>query len=250
MNPKLNVLIIDDEKPARELIKAYLKDYNDVSVIAEGSNGFEGIKLIQQYNPDLIFLDIQMPKVSGLEMLEVIDTPPKVIFTTAFDEFAIKAFELNAIDYLLKPFSRERFDTAIKRVFDLTNHISNDLIKKVIDDKDENTEAKLNRVVVKQGANLEMIPIDEVCYFEASDDFVFIHTKDKRYMKSRTMKYFQSQLDGSQFVRIHRSYIVNVSKIIKLEQYEKDNHIVVIENKIKLRVSKSGLKLLKEVLGM
>ncbi len=244
------VVIIDDEKPARDLIKAYLKEFNNIEVLAEGCNGFEGIKLIQQYRPDLIFLDIQMPKVSGLEMLEVVENSPKVIFTTAYDEYAIKAFELNAVDYLLKPFTRERFNNAVQRVFEQDDNTSKEVVRKVMDDNEHYQNTLINRVVVKQGSNLEMIPVDDILYFEASDDFVFIHTKDKRYTKSRTMKYFQSQLDEKQFVRIHRSYIVNVIRIQKIEQYDKDNHIAVIDNNTKLKVSKSGYKQLKEVLAL
>ncbi len=246
----LKVVIIDDEKPARDLIKAYLNDFNNIEVLAEGCNGFEGIKLIQQYSPDLIFLDIQMPKVSGLEMLEVVENPPKVIFTTAYDEYAIKAFELNAVDYLLKPFTRERFNNAVQRVFEQDDNTSKEVVQKVMDDNEHYQNTLINRVVVKQGSNLEMIPVDDILYFEASDDFVFIHTKDKRYTKSRTMKYFQSQLDEKQFIRIHRSYIVNVFRIQKIEQYDKDNHIAVIDNKTKLKVSKSGYRQLKEVLAL
>ena len=123
------VVIIDDEKPARDLIKAYLNEFNNIEVLAEGCNGFEGIKLIQQYSPDLIFLDIQMPKVSGLEMLEVVENSPKVIFTTAYDEYAIKAFELNAVDYLLKPFTRERFNNAVQRVFEQDDNTSKEVVR-------------------------------------------------------------------------------------------------------------------------
>ncbi len=250
MSNKVNVVIIDDEKPARELIKAYLKTFSEVEVLAEGTNGFEGVKLIQQYAPDLIFLDIQMPKVSGLEMLEVVENLPKVIFTTAYDQFAIKAFELNAIDYLLKPFSKDRFEQAVKKVLNFQNALPKDSLNNMIEERSGNEESKLSRIVVKKGSNLEMIPVDEVVFIEASDDFVFIHTNENRYIKSRTMKYFQSHLNECQFVRIHRSYIVNISSIHKIEQYEKDNHIVVLKNNTKIKASKNGNKVLKDVLGM
>ncbi len=250
MSNKVNVVIIDDEKPARELIKAYLKTFSEVEVLAEGTNGFEGVKLIQQYAPDLIFLDIQMPKVSGLEMLEVVENLPKVIFTTAYDQFAIKAFELNAIDYLLKPFSKDRFEQAVKKVLNSQNALPKYSLNNMIEGRSGNEESKLSRIVVKKGSNLEMIPVDEVVFIEASDDFVFIHTNENRYIKSRTMKYFQSHLNECQFVRIHRSYIVNISSIHKIEQYEKDNHIVVLKNNTKIKASKNGYKVLKDVLGM
>ncbi|MCW3785002.1 LytR/AlgR family response regulator transcription factor [Plebeiibacterium sediminum] len=250
MSHKLKAIIIDDEKPARELIKAYLKVFTEVEVLAEGANGFEGVKLIQQFKPDLIFLDIQMPKVSGLEMLEVIENPPKVIFTTAYDQFAIKAFELNAIDYLLKPFSKDRFEQAVKKVLNSQNTTHKESLNNLIDKSLDNENSKLTRIVVKKNSNLEMIPVDEVIYIEASDDFVFIHTADNRYIKSRTMKYFQSHLNEHQFVRIHRSYIVNILSIHKIEQYEKDSHVVVLKNSDKINASKNGYKLLKDVLGM
>ena len=247
---KVRVIIIDDELPARTLILAYLDKHDNIEVIGQGANGFEGIKLIQELKPDIVFLDIQMPKISGIEMLEVIENPPAIIFTTAYDQYALKAFELNAIDYLLKPFSEERFNQALKKAIQEKNTISQEQVAKVSEDTHQLKKEVLNRIVVKKGSELNVIPISKVIYIESDDDYVFIHTEDGKYIKSATMKYYQERLDQHQFVRIHRSYILNVSKIKKIEQYEKESYLAIVSETSKLKVSKSGYKLLKQVLNL
>ncbi|WP_066630096.1 LytR/AlgR family response regulator transcription factor [Labilibacter marinus] len=250
MSHKISVVIIDDELPARNLIKAYLKKHNNIDVLGEASNGFEGIKVVQELKPDVIFLDIQMPKVTGLEMLEVIDNPPFVIFTTAYDEYALKAFELNAIDYLLKPFSEERFDAALQKAIDGKEKVNKKVISKTVEETHQLKNERLTRIVVKKGSELNVIPVNEVVYIEADDDYVFIHTADNKFIKSATMKHFQENLDKAQFVRIHRSYILNISKINKIEQYDKESYVAIVNENCKLKVSKSGYKLLKDVLSL
>jgi two-component system LytT family response regulator len=242
----MNVIIIDDEPLARSIVKEYLQSVNDVELVAECADGFEGLKAIQQFNPDLIFLDIQMPKINGFEMLELVENPPAVIFTTAFDEFAIKAFELNAVDYLLKPFSKDRFEKAIQKY--AHNKTANQ-IGKVIETAAQ-SELQQNRVVVKDGNKIKIIPVNQIQYLEAADDYVKIVTADGSFLKKRTMNFFEQSLSVHHFVRVHRSYIVNTQLITRIDAYEKDGHLLLLSTGAKLPVSKTGYARLKEVLGI
>lgn len=246
----MKAILIDDEPLARSIVKEYLQHYPNIQVVQECNDGFEGVKAIMQHEPDLIFLDIQMPKISGFEMLELIEEPPAVIFTTAFDEFAIKAFENNAVDYLLKPFSRERFDKAIRK---LTEQQSKPAEKTGTTSLLE-TAAQLpqqnRRIVVKIAGRIRIIPVDEVHFLEAADDYVKIHTKDGSFIKNRTMGNFEQTLDAHQFVRCHRSYIVNVQFITRLDPYEKESYQAILKSGEKVPVSKTGYVKLKKVLGL
>ena len=175
----MKIIIIDDEPLARSIVKEYLQSYNDAEVVAECNDGFEGMKAIQQYQPGLIFLDIQMPKINGFEMLELIENPPPVIFTTAFDEFAIKAFELNATDYLLKPFSKERFDKAVQKYL----HQSATTQSHTVLDTAAQSPAQQNRIVVKDGSKIKIIPVSQIHYLEAADDYAKIVTAEGAFLK-------------------------------------------------------------------
>jgi len=212
----MKVVLIDDEFLARTIVKEYLQAYTDLQIVAECNDGFEGLKAIQQSKPDLIFLDIQMPKINGFEMLELVEDPPLVIFTTAFDEYAIKAFETHAIDYLLKPFSKERFDKAIQKVLQLHDTPRQTQHTKELLDTVSTGELKSNRVIVKDGGRIKIIPLTQVCYLEAADDYVKIHTAEASFLKNKTMQFYEQELDGRQFVRIHRSYILNIAFISRL----------------------------------
>lgn len=238
-------IIIDDEPLARSIVAEYLMSHTDIKILAECSDGFEGMKAIQIYKPDLIFLDVQMPKISGFELLELIDNPPAIIFTTAFDEYALKAFEANAIDYLLKPFNKERFDKAILK-------FNSNLIPKI---NSENIQLpansnQQNRIVVKSDGKIKIIPTAEIHYIEANGDNVKIMTKEGNFSKNKTMSFFEEQLSANDFVRIHRSYLVNVSLVSRIDAYDKESHLAVLSSGIQLPVSKSGYQRLKEVLGM
>ena len=242
----MKIILIDDEPLARELVKEYLQTYSEVEQIFECNDGFEGIKAIQQYKPDLIFLDIQMPKINGFEMLELIEAPPKVIFTTAFDEFAIKAFEANAIDYLLKPFSRERFNKAFDKFLEHTPPMETQSLL----ESASQLPAQQNRIVVKDGNRIRIIPVNHVHYLEAADDYVKIVTAEGSFLKKRTMHFFEQSLASHQFVRIHRSYIVNTQLITRIDPHEKDGHMVKLTTGENLPVSKTGYLKLKAVLGI
>ncbi|MEL7002801.1 MAG: LytTR family transcriptional regulator DNA-binding domain-containing protein [Bacteroidota bacterium] len=245
----IRVLIIDDEKLARDIIKAFLKPHQNIEIIGECSNGFEGIKAIQELRPDLLFLDIQMPKLTGFEMLELLDELPPIVFSTAFDEFAVKAFELSAADYLLKPYSQQRFDEALAKAIQKVNDQQNEesVVNEIISHSQENNS--IDRIVVKLGSKIIIIPLEEVELLVAQDDYVEIHSKGKKYLKKHTMKYLENALPSERFIRVHRSYIVAIENIDRLEAYSKDSYIAILKNEQNIPVSKSGYTTLKNVLN-
>lgn len=243
------VIIIDDEPLARSIVKEYLQKNGQLQLMQECGDGFEGVKAIQHHNPDLIFLDIQMPKINGFEMLELIDNPPAVIFTTAFDEYAIKAFEAHAIDYLLKPFNQERFDKAVKKWIDQKNITASNGTKELLEIPSL-SPSQTQRIVIKDGSKIKIIPVHEIFYLEAADDYVKVHTKEGYFLKSKTMNHFEQVLDTNQFVRSHRSYIINITQITRIDPYEKDNHVAILKSGVKVPISRGGYGKVKEVLGL
>jgi len=275
----IKAIIIDDEPLARMIVQEYLQSYPEITVVQECGDGFEGIKAIQQHHPDLIFLDIQMPKINGFEMLELVEEPPAVIFTTAFDEYAIRAFENHAVDYLLKPFNKQRFDKAVRKWLDQytatqatanaqsavtsseaglspgdtsgesTTVSSGNKTRELLDTA-AHSPSQQQRVVVKTGGKIKIIPVEDIHYLEASDDYVKIHTHNGAFLKNKTMNYFEQVLDPSQFVRTHRSYILNVQQVTRIDPYEKDSHLCILQSGASVPVSKSGYVKLKAVLGL
>lgn len=244
----MKVIIIDDEPLAQGIVKHYLSFYPDMEVLATCNDGFEGVKAIMKYEPDLIFLDIQMPKITGFEMLELIENKPKVIFTTAFDEYALKAFDQNAIDYLLKPFSQERFDKAMQKC--LANNPKSTALnirEPLLNTSNNELET---RVVVKHLGAIKIIQTTDILYLEAYDDYVKIYTHENVFVKKKTMSYFEQAFNQSQFVRVHRSFIVQVNQINKMEQSDKENMVAILKNGTKIPLSKSGYPKLKAVLGI
>ena len=244
------VIIIDDEPLARSLVVEYIKQHPSIEIVAECNDGFQGVKAINQHKPDLIFLDIQMPKINGFEMLELLDSTPSVIFTTAFDEYAIKAFETNAIDYLLKPFSKERFDLAIQKWNEKKSTTSSEKnIQTLLENTTKQPDEK-NRIVVKNGSDIRIVPVADVMYIEAYDDYVKIFTKDTYFLKKKTMNYYEQVLDGSKFFRTHRSYIINLQELTKIEPLEKNTYVVLLKNGKRIPLSRTGYSKLKETLGV
>ena len=245
----IKTVVIDDEPLARTIVSEYLKSYPQIKVVQECNDGFEGVKSIAQHKPELIFLDIQMPKINGFEMLELIDDPPAVIFTTAFDEYAIKAFEAHAVDYLLKPFSKDRFDKALQKWFAQRHGQPLERKSGILQEQLRQPEDR-NRVVVKEGSNIRIIPVNEIHYIEAYDDYVKIFTQKEMFLKKKTMSYYEDILDPSQFVRVHRSYILQLSQITKIEPMEKETHVASLQTGVKIPLSKSGYNKLKAILGL
>jgi two-component system LytT family response regulator len=249
MSDKITCIIIEDEALARNLLKKYLTDHDQIELIDECENGFDGLKAINEKKPQLVFLDVQMPKLTGFEMLELLEHRPEIIFTTAYNQYAIKAFEQHAVDYLLKPFTKDRLFLAIDRAIEKIR--TNTQGETPIDKLTEEPESEyIERVVVKDKSKIHIIPVEQVRYIESLDDYVMIYNKDRRFVKQKTMKYFENNLNPKEFVRIHRSYIVKVDEIAEIQQYEKEAHIVIMKNDhTKLKVSKTGYKNLKEALN-
>lgn len=247
---KIRTIIIDDENLARELIKAYLAKFDQIEVIHECEDGFQGLKAIQEHKPDLIFLDVQMPKITGFEMLELIDEPPVVIFSTAFDQYAIKAFELNATDYLLKPYSEERFTEAVQKAIAKVGQTEAVKMEaEAVTDSHRDQQESIDRIVVKTGNKIQILPLENIFHFEAQDDYVAIHANEGKFLKLMRMKHLESGLPTGSFVRIHRSHMVNVKMIEKLELYEKDSYLLTLKNGVKLPVSRSGHAKLRQELN-
>lgn len=245
----INAVLIDDEPLARSIVLEYLQDYTQIKVVQECNDGFEGVKAIMQHQPDLIFLDIQMPKINGFEMLELIETSPAVIFTTAFDEYAIKAFETHAVDYLLKPFSKERFNKAVQKWLDNREQKNDIPVQQALSNTVKQPEEQ-NRIVVKFQNNIRIIQTQDIFYIEAFDDYVKIFTKDDYFLKKKTMSYFEEVLSPSAFLRVHRSFIVQLQHITRIEPYEKNHHIALLKNGKRIPLSRTGYARLKVVLGV
>ncbi|SFW59733.1 LytR/AlgR family response regulator transcription factor [Chitinophaga sancti] len=245
----IKAVIIDDEPLAREIVKEYLGTYTQIQLLQECNDGFEGLKAIQQHQPDIIFLDVQMPKINGFEMLELVEELPAVIFTTAFEEHAIRAFEVNATDYLLKPFSKERFDKALQKWLEKrqeTVAVQTDALLETA----AASPLQSNRVVVKINGKIKIIPVQDIHYLEAADDYVKIVTQEGAFLKNKTMAFFEKTLDMQQFARVHRSYILNVNQVTRIEPYEKENHLAMLKSGAKVPVSKTGYPKLKSSLGL
>ena len=245
----IKAILIDDEPLARSIVAEYLQSYPDVKIVQECNDGFEGVKAIAQHKPDLIFLDIQMPKINGFEMLELVENPPAVIFTTAFDEYAMKAFETHAVDYLLKPFSKERFEKALQKWMSQKQQPEAPL-KAIVQSEEIRQPEEKNRIVVREAGNIRIIPINEVQYIEAYDDYVKIYTAKEMFLKKKTMNFYEQSLDPSQFVRVHRSYILQVSHLTRIEPLEKDTHVALLKSGAKIPLSRTGYVKMKSVLGI
>lgn len=238
----IKVIIIEDEAPARNLLKHYIGRHGNLEIVAECTNGFEGVKAINEQCPELIFLDIQMPKLNGFEMLELVNQMPQVIFTTAYDEYAIKAFEANAVDYLLKPYDEERFDDAVQKAL---QRIGKSPEPQVAQAAEATSQEPLDQIVVSNGNKIEILPPDEVFLIEAQDDYVMIYTEKQQFLKKKTMQFYEQNLDA-EFMRVHRSHIINTQKIDSIELYGKQQYQIKLKNSLSVKTSKSGYKKIRE----
>src|SRR5690606_12975914 len=215
----IRTVLIDDEPLSREIVKSYLQGYPDFEVVEECNDGFEGVKAIQQHRPDLIFLDIQMPKINGFEMLELIDDPPAVIFITAFDEYAIRAFEANATDYLLKPFSEDRFKKAIEKFMARAAGEQSKQLAGTL----AHAPSKHDRIVVKNSTEVRINAVPDIHYLEADEDFVRVVTDERSFLKNKTLQYYDKAPEPKQFVRVHRSHLGAVNRITRIDPYQKES---------------------------
>lgn len=239
----IRTIIIDDEPLAAGIVREFLAEFPQFEIVDQCEDGFQAMKSIQKYQPDLLFLDVQMPKITGFELLELLDEPPSVIFTTAFDQYALKAFDAQAVDYLLKPFSQDRFRQAVERFLSTQE-------KEIDASGIQDLAEKSNRLVVRVKNEIKIIPVSEVMYFEAQDDYIAIHTDSGQFLKKMTMKSLEESLSPDQFARIHRSYMLNLNQITRIEPYERDSYLVFLKNGEKLPVSKTGYARLRQVLGL
>jgi two-component system LytT family response regulator len=243
----LRALIVDDEELARQLLREYAETAGGVEIVAECSNGFDAVKVIGELKPDLVFLDVQMPKLDGFEVLELVDPPPAVIFVTAHDEYAMRAFDEHAVDYLLKPFHPDRFKKALDR--------ARMRLGSPLPPPTQLTAAArppgqmLERIVVKDGSKVQIIPVDQLDYVKAEDDYISLCSGNRNYLKQQTISNVEKQLNPARFVRIHRSYIVNLERIARIEPYTKDSRVVILRDGTQIPVSRSGLDKLKTHLG-
>jgi two-component system LytT family response regulator len=241
MHP-IRVVIVDDEELARRVLREYLSKAPDIEIVAECGNGFDAVKAVADLHPDIVFLDVQMPKLDGFEVLELIDRDVAVIFVTAFDQYAMKAFDAHAIDYLLKPFTAERFEKALERARErLRSHAAAPRPEAAeLAAAARPPREYAERVVVRDGAKVIIIPVDKLDYVEAQDDYVALHSQKRTFLKQQTISSVEALLDPKRFVRVHRSYIVNIERIAKIEPYTKDSRVAVLHDGSQLAVSRSG----------
>jgi two-component system LytT family response regulator len=244
----LTAIIVDDEDLARAYLRELLSRHPDIKVVAECSNGFDAVKEASALKPDLLFLDIQMPKLDGFEVLDLLDVEPAVVFVTAYDSYALRAFEVHAVDYLLKPFNDKRFEEALararRRVGSAGSPAALDLAAAA-----RPTAEYLQRIVARDGANIHIIPVDKIEYIEAQEDYVLLKTGGKGILKRQTISSLESSLDPDQFVRIHRSLLVNIERLARIEPFKRDSKVVVLRDGTQLPVSRAGLDRLKTLLG-
>lgn len=250
-NKVINAIVVDDEHLARHYLQEMLKEYPNINIVAECKNGFEAVKAVATYNPELIFLDIQMPKLDGFEVLELIEREDiAVVFATAYDEYALKAFDSHAVDYLLKPYSKERLAKAIEKVMKNIGRPLPSMNEMRSTSLSSSVPEYLSRVVVKEGSKIEVIPVHAVEYVLAEDDYIDIHYgMGQRVLKHQTLTSFEQSLNPNKFVRIHRSSLVNIEQVERIELISKDKYVAILKDRAELRISRTGHKRLKAVIG-
>lgn len=247
---KIRAVVVDDEQLARQVLREFMTSHPEIELIAECANGFEAVKTVAEQKPDLMFLDIQMPKLDGFEVLELIGNDTAVVFVTAYDSYAIKAFEVHAVDYLLKPFGADRFEAALARA---KQRLGGKLPESAPPAAELAAAARppaqfLDRIAVRDGTRVFIIPVAKLDYAEAQDDYVALAADGKKHLKQQTISSLESALDPLRFMRIHRSYIVNLERVVKVEPYAKDSHVAVLTGGAQLPVSRAGYARLRAFL--
>ncbi len=242
---KLRAVIVDDEELARSLIREYCSAHERIDIVAECANGFEAVKAVTELSPDLMFLDIQMPKLSGFEVIELLDEPPAVIFVTAYDQYALRAFDVHAVDYLLKPFSRERFNEALSHALQRVHQPGK--LKETLQTA-AGPAQRLERILFKEGSKVIVVPVEKIDYVEAQDDYSSFRSEGRSYLKIQRLSELETSLDPRKFVRIHRSFILNIERLAKIELFAKDSRTAILKDGTQLPVSRTGYDKLKELL--
>ncbi|MEN9865602.1 MAG: hypothetical protein RL748_1192 [Pseudomonadota bacterium] len=242
-------LIIDDEELARRLVREYLAKHDDIEIIGEAEHGLDAVKKINALNPDLIFLDIQMPKLTGLEVLEITGRRAGVIFTTAYDQYALKAFDLHAVDYLLKPFAQSRFDEALAQARQaLAPSQAQTRATEAVQNLIAAPGTRLERILIRDRSQVVVLALDQVEWVEAQDDYINIHSQGKAYMKTQALSDLEAQLDARQFVRVHRSFLINIAFLQGIERTTKDSQMALMKSGKQVPVSRAGYERIKELM--
>jgi two-component system LytT family response regulator len=245
---KIRTIIVDDEDLARQIVREYLSAEEDIEIVAECGNGFDAVKAANELKPDLLFLDVQMPKLDGFEVLELISTEVAVVFVTAYDQYAMKAFDAAAVDYLLKPFDQARFHTGLDRVRRRIGERAHPVSATELKQAAKAPGQFATRIVVKDGTRVHIIPVDQLDYAEAQDDYVALHSGGKSYLKQQTITSLAEALDPGCFIRVHRSYLVNLEKVTKIEPYTRDTRLAILTGGAQIPVSRTGFVRLKELM--
>ena len=255
----LRTVIVDDEAPARAVLREYLGAHPDVEIVAECANGFEAVKAVTELEPDLLFLDVQMPKLDGFEVLDLVGQDLAVVFVTAYDEYALRAFEVHAVDYLLKPFGHERLADALDHVREHVIRSAGDAeaggagpakstpLRKLAAAA-RGRDVPVTRILVRDGSRVHVIPVEKLDYVEAQDDYLCLHSAGKQYLKEQTMADMEATLDARCFVRVHRSVILNIERLARVEPYAKDSRVAILHDGTRLPVSRAGYARLNDLL--
>jgi two-component system LytT family response regulator len=244
----IRAVIVDDEDLARQVVREYLRGEEDIEVVAECTNGFDAVKAVTEHKPNLLFLDVQMPKLDGFEVLELIGSEIAVVFVTAYDQYAMKAFDAAAVDYLLKPFDAERFRAALQRARRRLGERAPTLNAGDLKNAAQAPGQYAQRIVIKDGTRIQIITADQLDYVEAQDDYVALHSAGKAHMKQQTISSLEASLDPARFVRVHRSYVVNLDRVKKIEPYTKDTRLAILSDNSQIPVSRAGYLRLKELM--
>jgi two-component system LytT family response regulator len=248
MGDMLRVVIVDDEPLARAVVREYIQGHPDVEVVAECGNGFDAVKAVAELSPDLVFLDVQMPKLNGFEVVELLGRSVPVVFVTAYDQYALRAFEVHAVDYLLKPFSEERFAEALSRARARVQAREQPADLDALVSDTRSRQGPLERVLIRNGSQVHVIPVEKIDYVEAQDDDVCFKAEGRQYLKDQTMAALEAAMDPARFVRIHRSYLLNIERIARVELYAKDSRVAILRDGTRLPVSRAGYARLSKLL--
>ena len=243
----ITVLIVDDEAPARAIVREFLADYPRFVIVAECANGYEAVKAVGEHRPDLLFLDIQMPKLDGFEVLELIEWKPQVVFVTAYDEYALRAFQVHAIDYLLKPFTAARFAEVVAHAEEMVRRREGGARESVANVA-STIRRPLQRIAFRDGSTIDVVPVQRIDYIEAQDDYVHVWSRGQKHVKQQTLGELETLLDATRFIRVHRSYIVNLESLARVEPYAKDSRVALLKDGTRIPVSRAGYERLKGLL--
>lgn len=248
MTDPIKVLIVDDEAPARAIVRELLADHPHFIVAAECANGYEAVKAVAEHQPDLMFLDIQMPKLDGFEVLDLLERKPQVVFVTAYDEYAVRAFQVHAVDYLLKPFSAARFAEVLAHVESVFQRGAGGGANAGVAAAVASVRKPLQRIAFREGGTIDVVPVQRIDYLEAQDDYVHVYARGQKHVKQQTLAELEAMLDSTRFLRVHRSYVINLESLARVEPYAKDSRVAVLKDGTRIPISRAGYERLKEVL--